>query len=116
MSNDDRFEKAKRLAALTDSGQGYFRGSKQTVDPDSPRGKHEARMEELHIELRAKHMTSEQLDAMLNFYDSDMGKSIVEAQERIREEMSSILASSLNNSSAKGISVPKPKKSSDGDT
>lgn len=44
MSNDDRFQKAKRLAELTKSGQGYIRGSKQTVDPDSPRGVHEATM------------------------------------------------------------------------
>ena len=116
MSNDDRFEQAKRLAELTDGGRGYIRGSRTSVTPGSPRGKHEAKMAELHIELRAKHMTSDQLDALLSFYASDMGKSILDAQERIREEMSSVLASTMDDSSTKGVSVPKSKKNNDDDT
>ncbi len=106
MSNDDRFEKAKRLAELTDSGRSYIRGSKKSVDVDSPRRKHEARMAELYIELRAKHMTSVQLDVLLSFYNSDMGKSILDALERIRGEMSKKIALSMENLSTIGVRVP----------
>ncbi|MEQ8407799.1 MAG: DUF2059 domain-containing protein [Gammaproteobacteria bacterium] len=116
MNNDDLFEKARRLAELTDGGRGYIRGTETPVKPGSHRGRHEATMAELHIELRVKHMTSEQLDALLDFYAGDMGKSILAAQGRIRKEMSSILASSISNSTAKGVIVPKSKKSGGDDT
>jgi len=47
------------------------------------------RFHEQQIEIRLKHFTTEQLEALLEFHESNMGKSILEAQNRISEEFSS---------------------------
>ncbi len=49
------------------------------------------RFRKLHIELRLKHFTDEQLEALLSFYDSDLGKSIIDAELQIREEFSMLM-------------------------
>lgn len=116
MSNNELYEKAKRLVELTGVGRGYTRGSRFSMSPNDPRGKHEEMLVDLQIKLRAKHMTSAQLDALLEFYASEMGHSILEAQERIRKETSETLASLVENSSSKGVLVPNPGNNSGGDT
>ena len=116
MNNKERYDKAKRLDELTGSGKGYIRGSGIDVPADSPRAKHEAMVKEFHIEARAKYMTSDQLDALLNFYSSDMGKSILEAQEQIKKEMSRTLAALIDSSPNKALRVPRPQENHGDDT
>ncbi len=38
-------------------------------------------------DLRVKHFSTEQLEALLNFYQSDIGKSILESQNRMIDDM-----------------------------
>ena len=116
MTNNDKIEKAKRLVHLTGVGRSFIRGKVQERSHDDPRSAHEKNLKDMQIELRAKHMSSEQLDALLDFYSSDMGKSILDAQERIRVEASDRLASLVENSSTKPVGwVPDPGNNRDGD-
>ena len=117
MNNDETFEKAKRLIELIGIGRSYIGTSRKDESPDSPLGERERFLVDLQIKLRAKHMTHDQLDALLNFYTSDMGRSILDAQEQIRKETSETLASLVENSSSMGRGwVPDPSNSSDDDT
>ncbi|PCH61700.1 MAG: hypothetical protein COC19_04495 [SAR86 cluster bacterium] len=47
------------------------------------------RMREEQTALYAKHYQSKQLTALLDFYSSEMGKSILTSQERVADEMAS---------------------------
>ena len=117
MNSEETYKKAKLLVELIGIGRGYIRGSRKETSQDDPNWAHEAFMVELQIKLRAKHMSNDQLDALLDFYTSDMGKSILEAQERIRKETSEAMATLTSNSGSKGVGwVPDPKNNSGDDT
>lgn len=117
MNNEEKYNKAKRLVELIGIGRSYIGGARKESPPESPRGTHEEFLVELQVKLRAKHMSNEQLDALLDFYSSDMGRSILEAQERIRKETGVTLASLTNNSGSKAAGwVPDPSNNSDDDT
>jgi len=45
------------------------------------------RMRQEQAELYLKHFTTEQLQALLDFYKTDMGKSILESQSRVSDEL-----------------------------
>lgn len=99
MSSAGKLEKAKRLVELTGVGRGIATRRSLSVDEpvDGPRSVLEAQTIEMQIELRAKYMTEEQLDALLEFYGSDMGRSILEAQKRIQVETSKLIVRRMNN-------------------
>jgi len=89
MANLNKLEKAEKLVELTGSVI-----SRRKFDSSTPK-KHvdlrralEEDSRELQIELRTKHYSEEQLDALLDFYESEIGKSILQANERIRVEFS----------------------------
>ena len=44
------------------------------------------RARQQQIDVRLKHFTTEQVRALLDFYESDMGRSIIESEKRIAEE------------------------------
>ena len=116
MNNEETYNKAKRLVELIGIGRSYIGGSSKESPPDSPRGAHEEFLVDHQIKLRAKHMSNEQLDALLDFYTNDMGRSILEAQERIRKETSETRASLTHDSGSKAVGwVPYPRNSSDDD-
>lgn len=84
-----KVEKAKRLVELTGSGV-----ARHEFDSSTPaehidlRRKLEDESRKLSVELRVKHYSEEQLDALLGFYESEMGKSIQLANQLIRKEHS----------------------------
>lgn len=49
------------------------------------------RMRKQQIEIRLKHFNPEQLVALLDFYETDMGKSIITSQGRISDEIASAM-------------------------
>ena len=49
------------------------------------------RMREQQIDIRLKHFSPEQLAALLNFYGTDIGKSIIASQGRISDEFASAM-------------------------
>lgn len=89
MKKLSKAEKSERLVELTDSGisrrrfdssiPAEHRDLRRTLEEDSRK---------LQIELRAKHYSEEQLDALLGFYESEIGTTILHANKRIREEFS----------------------------
>jgi len=48
-----------------------------------------SKMREQQIELYCKHFETEQLQEILGFYGSEMGKSILESQKRLSDDISS---------------------------
>ena len=116
MNNEETYDKAKRLVELIGIGRSYIDGPGKEGSPASPRGTHEDFIVDLQVKLRAKHMSNDQLDALLDFYTSEMGKSILQAQERIRKETSEMLTSKMDNSGTKGVWVRDPKDNSSNDT
>ena len=105
MNSDDQYKKAKRLVELTGVGRNYISGSRLEIPPEGPEADRQRMMLELQIELRAKHMSPQQLDALLEFYTGEMGQSILEAQELIRLETSKFRASLLANTNSGGFGV-----------
>lgn len=45
------------------------------------------RMRQEQTELYIKHFDSEQLQALLDFYSTDIGKSILESQSKVSDEL-----------------------------
>ncbi len=105
MNSEDQYKKAKRLVELTEVGRNYIGGSRFEMPAESPEADRQKKMIEHQIALRAKLMSPEQLDALLEFYSSEMGQSILEAQERIRLETSKFHASLVTNSSSGSFEV-----------
>ena len=100
MSLEDRIEKAKELAKLTGVGKRFEIGKdSNSGNPSDFRGILEEKSLKIHIELRAKHMTEKQLDAFLEFYKSEMGASILVAQEAIQNEFRATFIEKINASS-----------------
>ena len=75
------------LAELMEVGQ-QSEYESNSSDPKGvgPKKSFEERSRDYQIELRAKHMTTAQLDASIEFYESDMGASIIESGARITQE------------------------------
>lgn len=44
------------------------------------------------IELHIKHLEPEQIQALLDFYDTDMGASILKSQAKIEEELANTVS------------------------
>ncbi len=105
MNNEDQYKKAERLVELTGVGRNYISGSRRETPSETHEADRQRMMMEHQIELRAKHMSPEQLDALLEFYSGEMGKSILEAQERIRQETSKFHASLVTNSSSGSFGI-----------
>jgi hypothetical protein len=62
----------------------------------------------IYIELYSKHMDREQLEFLLDFQESDMGKAVKEAQKRIHAELNAALKRSgidTGNSGGKGANI-----------
>lgn len=110
MSNERLHDKARKLVELTGAGRSLNNNASKQNPEGDPRAKHESMLIEMQIELRAKHMSAAQLDALLGFYTSEMGQSILAAQERIRAETSERMAALVVNSSSIAVRVPKPTK------
>ncbi|MDO8289177.1 MAG: DUF2059 domain-containing protein [Parvibaculum sp.] len=86
MSYNDKLQKAKELIELTGTGKRMDSGLPRSEQLKALRQEQECRLLDLNIELLAKHMSEEQLDVLLNFYKSDMGQSILEANKAISAE------------------------------
>ena len=101
MSFEERLIKSRRLAELKEEGRHsiFQKGAKEPVDVDL-RNSLEKKSKEFQIELRAKHMTEGQLNALLEFYESDMGISIVKSGQEITKE--------FKNSFLKRMNTPPP--------
>ena len=78
-------DKARKLFELTDTGK--F----PPVRPNAPPKLQEIKKalangyRDLRIRLFTEHYTEEQLDALLEFYESDLGRSILQAQAKIED-------------------------------
>jgi len=83
MNFETRLGKSRKLAALMRSEQ-----PKATIETGIPSStvSVEEKSRAYQIELRAKHMTEEQIDALIAFYESDMGRSIIESSAKISRE------------------------------
>lgn len=100
MSLEDRIEKARELAQLTGAGKrASFGKNSSSGKPDDLKKVLEEKSLSIHIGLRAKHMIEKQLDALLEFYKSEMGASILVAQEAIKIEYGDTFIEKLNASS-----------------
>ena len=86
MSYEVKLQKAKELIELTGTGKRNDSGVPRTEQLQALREEQDRRLLGLNIELRVKHMSEEQLDALLDFYKSDMGRSILEANKAISAE------------------------------
>ena len=113
MNNEDQYKKAKRLVELTGVGRNYISGSRLEAPPEDSEADRQKTLIEQQIELRAKHMVPEQLDALLDFYSSEMGQSILKAQERIRLETSKLRESLVANTNSGSFGI-KTTNSSNG--
>lgn len=78
--------KAKELVELTGSGKRMDMRTPLSEEFRIGREEQERKLIDLNVELRAKHMSEEQLVALLDFYKSDMGRSILEANRIIGVE------------------------------
>lgn len=107
MSLEDRLAKAKKLAELMDMYRENY-PMNPSVDPKKLDFKKsfEEKSKEYHIELRAKHMTDEQLDALIGFYETEMGTSIIKSGARITKE--------FKENVHKRLSSPPPSKGESG--
>jgi hypothetical protein len=117
MNNEDQYKKARRLVELTGIGRNYISGSRLEVPPEGPETERQKIMIDHQIELRAKHMSPEQLNALLEFYSGEMGQSILEVQEHIRLETSKFRASLVTNSNSGSFGISTNSRSNGkGDT
>jgi hypothetical protein len=117
MNNEDQYKKARRLVELTGVGRNYISGSSLEVPPEGPEAERQKIMIDHQIELRAKHMSPEQLNALLEFYSGEMGQSILEAQERIRLETSKFRGSLVTNTNSGSFGISTNSRSNGkGDT
>jgi hypothetical protein len=101
---ESKTSKAKKLFELTYRSADDFPPIRPNA-PDQLREQIEsirAQTHSLRVKLMEKHYSDSQLDALINFYDSEMGKSILESREHIsreyKEQMSKILNSPMANS------------------
>ena len=87
MSLQERLEKARKLAEIMGKGrEPDYKNSSLDPNENGSRKSLEERSRNYQIELRAKHMTTAQLDALIEFYESDMGVSIIESGANITQE------------------------------
>jgi hypothetical protein len=107
MSFELRLAKAKKLAELMETGQ-QMDDNRHSAPPKQGdyQKSFEERSRDYQAELRAKHMTEEQLDALIEFYESDMGVSIIRAGARIFSEFKETFHARM--------STPPPKKGEPG--
>ena len=122
MASESKTEKATRIYELLYADRIMQRSRKRSSKHmqeavDNIYGK----ITKLQIELREKHYTDEQLDALLDFYDSELGKSITETEGLVAEEFSSRmnteLESSVDSNYTKGLgSIVNKRGSRDDDT
>lgn len=122
MASESKTEKATRIYELLYADRIMQRSRKRSSKHmqeavDNIYGK----ITKLQIELREKHYTDEQLDALLDFYDSELGKSITETEGLVAEEFSSRmnteLESSVDSNYTKGLgSIVNKREHRDDDT
>lgn len=86
MSEENKLRKARELVELTGSGRRMNFGASRSEEFRALQEEHERKLTDLNVALRAKHMSEEQLDALLDFYRSDMGRSILETNRIIGAE------------------------------
>ncbi|MEX0901977.1 MAG: DUF2059 domain-containing protein [Pseudohongiellaceae bacterium] len=114
MAVENMKDKAEKLFELTDKGR--F----PPTMPNAPPKIQEMRnvlsdgYRDLRIKLFAEYYSEEQMDALLDFYESDLGRSILKAQgaieEQFEKEMSEYVQK-LNRGEDGGIGVVvEPKK------
>ncbi len=93
----DHSEKSILVAQVVDALFGYMLSKPLKVREDAPEHVKEQMLKsqtifrenhrKFSIELYEKYMTVEQLQELLNFHTSDIGKSIKEAQAKIQKEL-----------------------------
>jgi hypothetical protein len=93
MSELEKLKKAAMLAYLTSSNKTSLHldasGACLQADgsePDCCAARDGFDALQSHVQLRAKHMSLEQLDALLEFYQSEMGVSILAAQQEVMRD------------------------------
>ncbi|MEX0902797.1 MAG: DUF2059 domain-containing protein [Pseudohongiellaceae bacterium] len=102
MATESKKDKATRLFELTNTGQW------PPASPDASQKMQDVRKaisdvyRELKIELFEKHYTEEQLDALLGFYESDIGSTVLEAQANIEHDFKKKMSKTLNDMNSKG--------------
>lgn len=122
MSQDDKWKMAERLVELIlkDSFPPKLR-------PNAPALMKEMlntvgnKVNDLQVELHAKHYSEDQLRTLLNFYESDMGASILLAQSDISTEFKSRFSEisadvNSDNSGGIGVKIRRRPRSNEGDT
>ena len=88
MTEDERREAVKRLFELR---REFSAGKVREDTPDAikeMRGRVHEKVREAAAELYVEHFSDEQLNAMLDFYGSELGQSIIETQSLIRDRIS----------------------------
>ena len=106
MSNVDAEGKRKLAEEIVDlTVMNKFRAFSDSTSQKSLDSLNRARirMREEQIELYVKHFEIEQLNAILDFYGTDMGKSILSSHERMSDELASgvkLVSSNVHSSSS----------------
>ena len=87
MDSDRKRELAEEVVDLTVMNRVRSSASKNGApDPDMAE-KMRQRMRQQHIELYMKHYNPDQLIALLEFYKTGIGKSILESQKRVSDDL-----------------------------
>lgn len=92
MTDDKKRELAERLVDLSVMGRAKCVASDNCGPNKDLMNKMRSRMRQQQISLYCKHFQTEQLQALVDFYSTEMGKSILRSQERISDELSFGLA------------------------
>lgn len=87
MSQVDKLKMAKRLVELTIKSSFPLIGNTDIPEEMKERGNViREKYNELQIELHAKYHSSDQLKTLVNFYESEMGASILRARAEMSKE------------------------------
>jgi len=88
MSGDQKRELAEKVVDQTVMHRMKITSDSNGSNPQLTE-KFRSQMREQQIDLYCKHFEIEQLQALLDFYSTEMGKSILESQKRLSGDISS---------------------------
>ncbi|MDT8427466.1 MAG: DUF2059 domain-containing protein [Pseudomonadales bacterium] len=86
MSYENKLKKAREIVELIGAGKPAGFGKAPSREFADIQKRRNQQLFDLQVELRAKYMSDEQLDALLKFYKSEMGISIIKTNEIINSE------------------------------
>lgn len=89
MTAESKKELAEKVVDLTVMNRVHTFATLNDKPDPATAAKHRARMRDEQVALYIKHYETEQLLALLDFYSTDIGKSILESQKRASDDLAS---------------------------